>query len=87
MNILIIASQQFPGTTDTGLYLICDEQDIMLFAEVVAPAEITVIGNNYPCIGSNRRPTTSGSCNASANASTLLYCTLIKPGVYGPKSS
>ena len=50
MNILIIASQQFPGTTDTGLYLICNEQDIMLFAEVVAPAEITVIGNNYACL-------------------------------------
>lgn len=50
MNILIIASQQFPGTTDTSLYLICNEQDIMLFAEVVAPAEITVIGNNYACL-------------------------------------
>ena len=45
MDVFIIASQQFPGTTDTGLYLICDEQGVMLFTEVVAPAEITVIGN------------------------------------------
>ena len=84
MDILIITGKQFTGASDTRLDLIGDKENVMLPAEVITLTQIPSSGTTTPaspCIGSSKKPTTSGSFNASSNSATLLYCTLIKPGV------